>query len=321
MESSAESSPVNQFAAHPRHWRDNRYVYPVCSRRAGGISIGINLNLDLRCTFNCVYCQVDRTGTVPLVGGPERGGQSPFPPTAAEMGTVPGRDAIWPVDLETVRAELAAMLSAAASGELLAEPEFASLPAPLRRINDVAFSGDGEPTGCPQFAEAAELVEQAVAAAGLDICRVLITNGSLLHLDFVRRGLESLHRSRGEIWVKLDAGSDDHFRRIARTGVPFSRIMENLTWSAQHWPIVIQSCFMQLDGQGLEPAEIGAYCDRLAEIRAAGGKISRVQIYTVARPPAEDFVTPLPATEVDAIVSAVKTRLPEILVQPFYGPG
>jgi wyosine [tRNA(Phe)-imidazoG37] synthetase (radical SAM superfamily) len=303
----SESPPNPQselFRTHSRQWRDNRYVYPVCSRRSGGISIGINLNLDLRCTFNCVYCQVDRTGQV-------------------------WRNAARPVDLDVVRAELTAMLSAAASGELLASPEFAGLSDPLRRINDVAFSGDGEPTGCPQFAEAADLVEQVVAASGLDVVRVLITNGSLLHLESVCRGLEALHRRHGEVWAKLDAGTEGHFQRIARTAVPLSRIVENLTWSAQHWPIVVQSCFMHLAGgstelaeaQGPSVAEIDAYCDRLADILQAGGKISRVQIYTVARPPTENFVTPLPPAQVDAIVSAVSKRFAGMVVQPFYGPG
>ena len=47
-------------SAHPRNFEANRYVYPVLSRRAGGISIGVNLNLDKICNFHCVYCQVDR---------------------------------------------------------------------------------------------------------------------------------------------------------------------------------------------------------------------------------------------------------------------
>src|SRR3990172_3508038 len=51
---------VSLFAAHPRTFRANHYVYPVLSRRSGGISIGINLNLDKVCNFHCVYCQVDR---------------------------------------------------------------------------------------------------------------------------------------------------------------------------------------------------------------------------------------------------------------------
>ena len=49
------------FASHPRTFAENRYVYPVVSRRAGGISIGVNLNLDKVCNFDCVYCQVNRS--------------------------------------------------------------------------------------------------------------------------------------------------------------------------------------------------------------------------------------------------------------------
>jgi hypothetical protein len=46
----------------------NVYVYPVISRRAGGLSIGVNLNPDKVCNFDCPYCQVDRT----TPGGPTR---------------------------------------------------------------------------------------------------------------------------------------------------------------------------------------------------------------------------------------------------------
>ena len=49
------------FESHPRSFDANRYVYPVLSRRARGISIGVNLNLDKVCNFNCVYCQIDRS--------------------------------------------------------------------------------------------------------------------------------------------------------------------------------------------------------------------------------------------------------------------
>ncbi|MGW8256861.1 MAG: radical SAM protein, partial [Thermoguttaceae bacterium] len=48
------------FGSHPRDFQDNLYVYPVLSRRAGGISIGVNLNRDKFCNFQCVYCQSAR---------------------------------------------------------------------------------------------------------------------------------------------------------------------------------------------------------------------------------------------------------------------
>ena len=49
------------YSDHSRVWELNHWVYPVISRRAGGLSIGINLNLDKSCSFRCAYCQVDRT--------------------------------------------------------------------------------------------------------------------------------------------------------------------------------------------------------------------------------------------------------------------
>lgn len=48
-EPSGESGSLSlrqYFAEHPRHWRENRYVYPVISRRSRGLSIGVNLNPD-----------------------------------------------------------------------------------------------------------------------------------------------------------------------------------------------------------------------------------------------------------------------------------
>ena len=51
------------------HRRDSAgllYVYPVVSRRAGGVSVGINLNVNNACNWACVYCQVDNLSR----GGP-----------------------------------------------------------------------------------------------------------------------------------------------------------------------------------------------------------------------------------------------------------
>src|SRR5437867_11435994 len=48
-------------ARHERRFEGNRFVYPVLSRRSGGLSVGVNLNPDKVCNFDCIYCQVDRT--------------------------------------------------------------------------------------------------------------------------------------------------------------------------------------------------------------------------------------------------------------------
>ena len=57
-----QPAAASLFQDHPRSFEANRYVYPVLSRRAGGISIGVNLNVDKVCNFHCVYCQVSRGG-------------------------------------------------------------------------------------------------------------------------------------------------------------------------------------------------------------------------------------------------------------------
>ena len=45
---------------HQRSFEWNRFVYPVLSRRSKGLSVGVNLNPDKICNFDCIYCQVDR---------------------------------------------------------------------------------------------------------------------------------------------------------------------------------------------------------------------------------------------------------------------
>jgi wyosine [tRNA(Phe)-imidazoG37] synthetase (radical SAM superfamily) len=147
---------------------------------------------------------------------------------------------------------------------------------------------------------------------------VLITNASMFHRPHVQRGLEILEQNNGEIWAKLEAGTEEYFKLVDRTPIPFQQIIDNITAAARVRPLVIQALFMRVAGDPPTAAELGAFCDRLNEITAAGGRIKLVQVYTVARRPAEEIVSPLSDAEVDAIVSLVElhTGLP---VAAFYG--
>ncbi len=116
--------PLSLHCDHSRQFEQNLYVYPVLSRRSRGISVGINLNPDKICNFDCVYCQVDR--------------QTPSP--------------VAEVDEQRLLGELDETLELVLSGRLYLGQRFASVPGPLRRLNDIAFSGDGEPTTYPGFA-------------------------------------------------------------------------------------------------------------------------------------------------------------------------
>jgi len=280
------SDPTRQlFQSHPRHFASNRYVYPVLSRRAGGISIGVNLNLDKVCNFNCVYCQVNRTEMV----------QREF------------------VELDRLLAELDAMVATVTSGRIYEEPRFAQTPPALRRLNDIALSGDGEPTTYRNFPDVVAACAEIRRRHQLDNVKlVLITNASMFHRPGVQRGLEILDANGGEIWAKLDAGTEAYYRQIARSAIHFQQILDNLLLAARGRPIVIQSLFLRIEGNPPPVEEQQAYCDRLNELRAGGGQIRLVQLHTVARPPAETWVTPLSNAEIDALAELVRrhTGLP-----------
>ncbi len=278
MNESTDSDP-GLFESHPRTFEANRYVYPVLSRRAGGISIGVNVNADQSCNFDCGYCQVRRTDRCPKE----------------------------PIDLGRLRDELDRAVGLAASGRIFDGPPFHNVPESLRRLNDIALSGDGEPTLLKNLDEVVAIMAEIRQRRSLDDMKlVLITNATLLHRDHVRRALDILDRNNGEIWAKLDAGTEEHYRKVNRSGASFQQILGNLRETAQVHPIVIQSLFARLHDEPPGAAEIDAYCDRLRGITAGGGRIKLVQVHSVARVPAESWVTALPNEQIDAIAKKVR---------------
>ena len=253
--------------------------------------MGVNLNPDKVCNFDCIYCQVDRS-------------------TQSETQFV---------ELDALVAELREVLHVVASGEIYETAKFRDTPLELRRLNDIAFSGDGEPTTYRNFDQIIETCAGLKRELGLDdVKMVLITNASMFHRPHVQRGLEILDANHGEIWAKLDAGTAEYYHLIDRTPIPFTRILENIAAAARVRPIVIQSLFMRVAGEGPSHEEIAAFCDRLQEIVVAGGKLSLVQVYTIARRPAEGFVAPLDDAEVDAIARMVQ-QCAGVPAAPFYG--
>jgi wyosine [tRNA(Phe)-imidazoG37] synthetase (radical SAM superfamily) len=278
---------------HRRNFAENNYVYAVVSRRSKGVSVGVNLNPDKVCNFDCVYCQVDRK-TPPVV-----------------------RDVDEPRLLE----ELDDMLTLVTTGRLFEHERFRQTPPALRRLNDIAFSGDGEPTTCPRFLEIVKAAAELKRRRGLDDVKlVLITNATMFHRPAVREALAVLDANNGEVWAKLEAGTEAYYQQIDRTTIPLRRVLDNITEAAKARPVVIQALFLRLHGSPPPAAELEAFCDRLNEILKAGGRIKLVQVYTVAREPAESFVDALSAAEVDAIVALVQNRT-GLPAEPFYGPG
>ena len=122
---------------------------------------------------------------------------------------------------------------------------------------------------------------------------VLITDAAYLAKPAVRDALERLDASNGEIWAKLDAGTDEYFQLVDRPNVSLEHVLENILDAARRRPVVIQSLFMRVNGEPVPDAEVLAYCARLNELRAGGGALKSVQLYTIARTPAEAAATAL----------------------------
>jgi wyosine [tRNA(Phe)-imidazoG37] synthetase (radical SAM superfamily) len=285
---------VTILAAHRQHSRrfeEFKYVYPVLSRRSHCISIGLNVNPDNACNFDCIYCQVDRTT----------------------------ESAVKKFDLSIAEQELREMLEMVRTGEIAQHPPFNSVPRELIRLNDIALSGDAEPTTLPNFSETIQRIARIKPS---EAKIVLITDAGGLDRPDVKRGLEIMDANNGEVWAKLDAGTEDYFKLINRTKIPFARILKNISEGAKVRPIVIQSLFLKIRDVGPSDNEIVAYCQRLREI----GNIKLVQVYTVARKamtivdgvPAWQFVTALSNAEVDAITERVR-REAEVPAESFYG--
>ena len=270
---------------HPRVRGKNRYVYAVRARRSHGISIGINLDPQKTCNFDCVYCEViDRREIAKGTGRPS-------------------------IAIEDVARELA---------EELASRAPAAGPSPADPVRDIAFAGDGEPSTFRGFLPLARTLFDVRDAAGFrDVPFVLITNGSGLARDEMREAHDLFASRGGAFWIKLDAGTEGFYRTIARTAIPFERILANLTAAAKRHPVVVQSMFLRLRGEAPPLDEIAAWAGRLAKVVDAGGRLSLVQVYTVARETMEPGVTPLTKAELEDIAESARAAVPGVPVETF----
>lgn len=240
-----------------------RYVYPVVSRRAGGVSIGINLNPNNACNWACVYCQVPDLKR----GGPE------------------------PIDLDLLALELRTLLDDIVLGDFMVR----QVPAEARRLMDIAFSGNGEPTSAPEFPDVVALVRQIMVAYPLKDVRLrLITNGSLVSRRYVQAGLALLGEVGGEVWFKLDAADVANVARINRVRLSPAAVLSRLRVCGQLAPTWVQTCVFAMDGKVPDEAQVAAYLAALSEVRQ---DVRGVLLYGLARPsmqPAAPRLSALP---------------------------
>jgi wyosine [tRNA(Phe)-imidazoG37] synthetase (radical SAM superfamily) len=272
--------PAREIAFdRPRDFLNNRFVYAVLSPRARGLTLGVNMNPDKRCNFDCVYCEVDRA-------------------TMPESATL---------EVGQMAAELQRTLAQIQQGRLREHPQYQSLPDELLQLRHVALSGDGEPTLSPRFAEAVQAVVHIRALGGFPFFKiVLLTNGTGLDRSPVQESLKRFTKS-DEIWVKLDGGTQQYLDRVCRMkDTSLEKILSNILHVARQRPVVIQSLFPLINGEEPSLDEIDQYATRLKELTAQGAQISLVQIYSATRPIWQHGCDHLPLKALSHIAQVVR---------------
>jgi wyosine [tRNA(Phe)-imidazoG37] synthetase (radical SAM superfamily) len=265
---------------HSRESAGLTYVYPVVSRRSGGLSIGINLNPNNACNWRCVYCQV---------------------PNLA-------RGAAPDIDEEQLRGELRGLLNDILLGDFY---ERFQMPNEQRTIKDIAISGNGEPTSCKTFDRIVELIGAVCGEFGLlgKIKLVLITNGSLMHKPVVQEGLGRWSELGGEVWFKVDSATAEGLLRINQVNLAPETVRRNLEICARLCPTRIQTCLFAFDGKPPSEAELDAYLDFLAELKRRSVPIRGILLYGLARPSLQEQaprLSALPETFLNEIAEAIR---------------
>lgn len=239
------------------HSRDSAgltYVYPVVSRRAGGVSIGINLNPNNACNWRCIYCQVPNL----------------------KRGTAPR------INLSKLESELRLFLAELIHGDFMDQ----HVPSDARKICDIALSGNGEPTSAKEFEQIIDLIGVIMKDFDLpnDIKLVLITNGSLVSRPAVQSGLRNMSQLNGEIWFKFDRALTEERQRVNNTRISLEKIRNHLRIAASLCPTWIQTCVFQINGHPPSEPEVQAYLRFLHSLVTEKIPLQGVLLYGIARP-------------------------------------
>jgi wyosine [tRNA(Phe)-imidazoG37] synthetase (radical SAM superfamily) len=187
----------------------------------------------------------------------------------------------WPAPDRIEAAVSARLHKAEASGEL---------------IDRLTVAGHGEPTLHPAFEEIAERLCRLRDRVAPDIRLAILSNSTTAGSASVRRGLAFFD----ERYMKLDAGDPMTYARINGRG-SFGATVEALRDLGQ---VTVQAMFVKDAGGDVDNTTqhaVDAWIDTLDAIQPA-----RVQVYTIARPPAQSSLSRVPARRLREIAERVR---------------
>jgi len=228
---------------------------PVRSRRLGR-SLGLNLSPASYklCSFNCVYCQYGWTSVCTI-------------DTAGRLGDFPAQGDFRKA-LESVLSE-------------------------QKEIDNITFSGNGEPTLHPQFEELVDIAKQLKENYFPKAKLGVLSNSSTVGIESVRRALANLDFRI----MKLDAGGLRTFRKINRPcrGVDYGAMLNGLKSLEK---VTLQTMFVDGAIGNIGDREVREWIERVGEIQPV-----KAQIYSLHRPPAETSLREVPAERLREIAT------------------
>lgn len=260
---------------HDRKIFKGKYIYPVVSRRADGLSIGVNLNTNSACNWQCIYCEVPNLKR----GKPE------------------------PIDLALLREELIYWLNQVIHHNFLDKhTESGTL------LRDIAFSGNGEPTAAKEFGEAIKIVMEQIENFQLKnkITIRLITNGSYLDRPSTQKAWGQLENHNREIWFKIDAIDSVESKRINQINISTKSIVSNLKSSIKISPTIIQTCILKINNELPSKQIIDHYINFLKPFE---GNLKAIHLYSLARPTEQkssDLIERLSYDELHSVADSIK---------------
>ena len=233
---------------HDRNIFDSKYVYPVVSRRAGGLSLGVNLNTNNACNWQCIYCEIPNLSR----GGPE------------------------PIEVELLKDELNFWIDQIINSNFLKE----NTP-PGTTFADVALSGNGEPSAAPEFLDVLEIIIASLKEHKLidKIPVRLITNGSFISKK--KECLNIFNRYHGEVWFKIDAADEDSIKLINQVNLDPNSMINNLKKCAEACQTVIQTCLLKINHQVPTNDFLKNYSKLIKPYERL---IKKIDLYSLARP-------------------------------------
>ena len=269
---------------HDRNIFQGKYIYPVVSRRAGGLSLGINLNTNNACNWQCIYCEVPNL----VRGKPE------------------------PINLQELESELDYWLD-----QIINKSFLSQYTKSKTEFKDIAFSGNGEPTASKQFKDVIGILIKKIKEYKLDkkIVIRLITNGSYMANPVIQESFSLISNFNREIWFKIDCVKKHDIQTVNQVNLSLVTIKKNLEAALNNGPTVIQTCFFKLNEKLPSLESLGAYINFL---KIYENKIKEIHLYSLARlseQPSQKKLTRLTKSELEVI--AIKIKVLNIPVQIF----